>query len=86
TMLIENLKKGKAEAYYRADIDDEILAKLSLLRIEYFMHSDLITTEELHSNKFFTEVFKYHLFGIISKKGWQYIQNNHPEFITTESK
>lgn len=86
TMLLENLKKGKAEAYYRADIDDEILAKLSLLRIEYFMHSDLITAEELHSNKFFTEVFKYHLFGIISKKGWQYIQNNHPEFITIESK
>jgi len=86
SMLLENLKKGKAEAYYRADIDDEILAKLSLLRIEYFMHSDLITTEELHSNKFFTEVFKYHLFGIISKKGRQYIQNHHPEFITIESK
>lgn len=85
-MLLENLKKGKAEAYYRADIDINILAKLSLLRIEYFMHSDLITAEELHSNKFFTEVFKYHLFGIISKKGWQYIQKNHPEFITIESK
>lgn len=84
-MLLENLKKGKAEDYYRVDINVEILAKLSLLRIEYFMHSDLITTEELHSNKFFTEVFKYHLFGIISKKGWQYIQNNHTEFITIES-
>lgn len=85
-MLLENLKKGKAEDFYRLDIDNEILAKLSLLRIEYFMHSDLITAEEIHSNKFFTEVFKYHLFGIISKKGWQYIQTNHPEFITSESK
>ncbi len=53
TMLLENLKKGRSEAYYRADINDEILAKLSLLRIEYFIHSDLITSEELHSNKFF---------------------------------
>ncbi|MBU1371050.1 MAG: TetR/AcrR family transcriptional regulator [Bacteroidetes bacterium] len=80
-MMIENLRKGKAEGYYRKDINEEVLAKLSMLRIEYFMHSDLITAEELHSKQFFTEVFKYHLFGIISKTGWLYIQENYPEFI-----
>jgi len=76
-----NLKKGQAEGLYRKDFNVEIIAKLNLLRMEYFMHTDLISLEDLYSNDFFHEVFKYHIYGIISQKGLAFIQENYPEFI-----
>lgn len=79
--LRNNLGKGIEEGYYRADINIDIIAKLNLLRMEYFMHTDLISMEELHSNDFFHEVFKYHIYGVISAKGLAFIQNIYPEFI-----
>lgn len=76
-----NLAKGIQEGYYRVDINIDIIAKLNLLRMEYFMQTDLISMEELHSNEFFHEVFKYHIYGVISAKGLSFIQTNYPEFI-----
>jgi TetR/AcrR family transcriptional regulator, cholesterol catabolism regulator len=80
-MMLANLNKGKAEGFYRCDLNVEILAKLNLMRTEYIMHSDLVTQEEMHSKSFFHEIFKYHVFGIISKKGWIYLNENYPEFV-----
>ena len=80
-MMLANIKKGKTEGLYRADLNEGILAKLNLMRTEYIMHSDLVTQEEMHSKSFFLEIFKYHVFGIISKKGWVYLKENYPEFV-----
>jgi TetR/AcrR family transcriptional regulator, cholesterol catabolism regulator len=80
-MMLANLNKGKSEGFYRGDLNVEILAKLNLMRTEYIMHSDLVTQEEMHSKSFFHEIFKYHVFGIISKKGWIYLNENYPEFV-----
>ncbi len=80
-MMLANLNKGKAEELYRTDLKVEILAKLNLMRTEYIMHSDLVTQEEMHSKSFFHEIFKYHVFGIISQKGWVYLKENYPEFV-----
>lgn len=83
-LTLSNLIKGKREGYYRNDLDEQVITKLHVLRIENLMHSDLVTTEEIHSNHFFYEVFKYHLHGIISQKGLQFIQTNYPEFLNNE--
>lgn len=80
SITLNNLIKGKAEGYYRNDFDAQIIAKLHVLRIENLMHSDLITPEEIHSNAFYNEVFKYHIYGIISQKGHQFIEINYPTF------
>ncbi|MDP3461953.1 MAG: TetR/AcrR family transcriptional regulator [Bacteroidales bacterium] len=78
---IENLVKGKTEGYYRQDLNEEVITKLHIIRVENFIHNDLISVEEIHSKAFFEEVFKYHLYGIISPKGLQFIQTHYPEFI-----
>jgi len=80
-LTVQNLTKGKDEGFYRPDIQVDTIAKLFIIRTENMMHSDLVTPDEIHSDKFFMEVFKYHLFGILSKKGLTYVQKNHPEFI-----
>ncbi len=76
-----NLLKGKSEGYYRKDLDAAIIAKLHVVRLENFMHSDIITIDELHSKKFFKEVFKYHLHGVLSTEGLNYVKSNYPEFL-----
>jgi TetR/AcrR family transcriptional regulator, cholesterol catabolism regulator len=71
---IENLKKGKAEGNYRADIDDEIIAALYVQSC--FV---LIQQEHFHSSKYdFEKILiafvTYHLHGIMSESGrmkWQ---------------
>lgn len=80
-LTIQNLNKGITEGFYRSDLQADTIAKLFLIRTENMMHSDLVTPDEIHSDQFFKEIFKYHLFGILSKKGLTYVQKNHPEFI-----
>ncbi len=77
----QNLIKGKKEDLYRKDLDASIIAKLHVLRLENMLHSDLVTAEELHSKKFFKEVFKYHLHGILSADGLAYVKTNYPEIL-----
>ncbi len=67
--IISNLIKGKSEGLYRSDINEDIMARLGLMRIEGIMNSDIFSTEEIISTNFLTEVFKYNLFGIVSDKG-----------------
>ncbi len=81
---VRNLDKGKAEGLYRQNFDTTVVAKLHVIRIENLMNSDMVTLEEIHSDHFFKEVFNYHLHGIISRKGYQYIETHHPEFIENE--
>ncbi len=64
-----NLIKGKKEGLYRNDINEDIMARLSLMRIEAIMNLSFFTAEEILSTDFFTEVFKYNLFGLVSDKG-----------------
>lgn len=81
---LANLKQGKAEGYYRQNFDEQVIAKLYVIRIEYLAHTDIVTTDEIHSNSFLLEIFKYHLYGVISNKGHQYIEKHYPEFISNE--
>jgi AcrR family transcriptional regulator len=78
---LQNLKKGKKEGLYRKDLDVDIISKLYVMRMENMMHHDFIKTEELHSKKFFNEVFKYHLYAIISAEGLEFVKKSYPEFI-----
>ncbi len=69
-----NLIKGKKEGLYREDLDDDIISRLNLLRIEGIMNSDIFSVEELVSTNLFSEIFRYHLFGIVSNKGREVLQ------------
>jgi len=81
---LSNLEKGKSDGFYRLNFDSQVIAKLHVLRIENLMHTDIIPSEEIHSDHFFKEVFKYHLYGVISQKGHEYINQHYPEFTSNE--
>lgn len=67
--VINNLRQGKKEGLYRADLDAEVIAKIHVSRIQNTFDSDLLTNEEKTSLKVFYEFFVYHIRGIASEKG-----------------
>lgn len=79
-ILLNNLIKGKLEGLYRNNLNENIIAKLFVLRMENLMHTDLVSAEELFSEAFFIESYRYHLFGILSEAGLQFIKTNYPDF------
>ncbi len=81
---MKNLKKGKQEGFYRKELNEEIITKLTVLRIESMSESDLFSQEELYSHEFSKEMFMYHLHGILSPKGIEYLNNNHEQLNLTK--
>ena len=79
-----NLIKGKKEGLYRKDLNEDIISRLNLMRIEGIMNSDFFSVDELVSTNLFTEIFRYHLFGIVSDKGIKILQQKFS--IINESK
>ncbi len=70
----DNLIKGKDEGLYRDDLDEDIISRLGLMRIEGIMNSKFFSVEEIISPDFFSEIFKYNLFGIVSDRGRDMLQ------------
>jgi len=73
---LNNLVKGKRESFYRKELNEEIITKLTVLRIEGLSESDLFSQEELYSHEFSKEMFLYHLHGILTPMGIEYLNNN----------
>lgn len=67
--ILLNLKKGKSEGLYREQLDEEIIAKLYLSRVESIPLNDLFTVEEFTSAKLYIELLVYHVRGIASEQG-----------------
>lgn len=80
--MIANLKRGKEEGLYRKDLDEDVIAKLYITRMEVPMTSDFVTPEEFTSERFIRQAFLYHIHGIASEKGLQmareYMNNIKP--------
>ena len=64
-----NLIKGKKEGLFRNDLNEDVIARLNLMRIEVIMNSGTFSLEEMVSPDLFSEIFRYHVYGIVSDKG-----------------
>jgi len=67
--ILSNLKKGKNDGLYREELNEEIIAKIQLLRMETTFDTEIFTIEEIMSAKVFYEIFIYHIRGIANEKG-----------------
>ncbi|GMT44225.1 MAG: TetR family transcriptional regulator [bacterium] len=73
---LNNLIKGKREGFYRKELNEEIITKLTVLRIESLSENDLFSQEEIYSHEFSKEMFLYHLHGILTPMGIEYLNKN----------
>ena len=72
--IINNLKKGKKEGLYRKNLNEEIIAKLHVFRIENIIETDQFSPEEITSPDFINELFSYHIRGIVNKAGLDFFE------------
>lgn len=83
--VLANLKKGKAEGFYREELNEEVITKLQVSRLEN-MYSDVIFSIEDYSvANIFIEIFIYHIRGIANERGIKYLEENIHRLYNTES-
>jgi AcrR family transcriptional regulator len=74
--ILSNLKKGKEQGLYRADLNEDIITKLIVMRSELSGGIDAYAIHEITSPEFFTEVMIYHIRGIANEKGIEVLEAN----------
>jgi Mg/Co/Ni transporter MgtE len=71
--VIENIESGKKEGLIRKDLNSEIIAAIQITRYEAMrMSADMLENYTLE--QILKEIIKYHLYGICSDKGRQYLK------------
>ena len=71
--MLRNLKKGQKEGLYRKDFSAEIIAKFYIGRIDLIFNQQLFPESTYKLTELYEEVFRYHIMGIASEKGQQYL-------------
>ena len=77
--ILTNLKNGKKEGLYRVEMNEEIIAKVQLMRIENTFDNQIFNDDELLSQQAFLEIFIYHIRGIASEKGIKILEQKLKE-------
>ena len=69
-----NMKKGQREGLYRKDFNAEVIAKMYIGRIDIIFDQDLFPIEDHSLSDLYREMFKYHIRGIASTDGLEYLK------------
>ncbi|NNC95006.1 MAG: TetR/AcrR family transcriptional regulator [Chitinophagales bacterium] len=77
--IIQNIEAGKNQGFYRRDINSEIMAKVYQASIDALLDTELFPTREYKFIDLYAELIRYHLHGIASEEGLQYLQTLNPE-------
>ena len=74
--IAQNIERGIKEGLYRQNTQPKIIAKIYISHFEVFSDTSFFMQQELEPLAVFTEIFKYHIYGIASKQGIEYLQKN----------
>lgn len=69
-----NMKRGQREGLYRKDFNAEVIAKMYIARIDIIFDQDLFPIENHNLSDLYREMFKYHIRGIASTDGLEYLK------------
>ncbi len=80
--LIENLRQGKKEGYFRTELEEDIIANIYLKAITEFLSPDFIEKQKFSFTKLFKILFENHIRAIANSKGISYFeqQQNSKKF------
>lgn len=73
--MLNNLKKGQREGLYRKDFNPELIAKLYMSRVDTMFDQDLFPFPHWNLSDIYTQAFIYHIRGIASAKGLDYLRD-----------
>lgn len=72
--IIDNLKKGIAEGYYRKDIRVDIISKLRMETAMWVFQDNVFPQDEFNPVEVNVELFAHYMYGIVSLKGYKLIE------------
>lgn len=78
--ILANLKRGKKEGLYRKEVQEEIITKLQISRVENMYGEDMFSAGDTGTASIFRELFIYHIRGISNDKGIKYLEENMNKF------
>jgi AcrR family transcriptional regulator len=76
----ENIQKGKEEGLYRENLNEDIIARVHVSRIENSFANEMFTIQELTSWRFIREMMVYHIHGIANREGIEFFNRKLKEF------
>lgn len=77
--IYDNIKKGINEGLYRDDLNPQITARLYVGLIELIFRLDFFKNDHLSFFEIYLEMFRYHIRGIASEKGIEYLMQKVKE-------
>lgn len=81
----QNLIRGKKEGIYRKELQEEIITKIQISRLENLYESDpVLSIDDFTTEKIFKEIFIYHIRGIANEKGIEFLEKNIHKFDYSE--
>jgi TetR/AcrR family transcriptional regulator, cholesterol catabolism regulator len=71
--IVDNMKRGIEEGFYRSDFDIEILAKMRLEQVDMTFNYDVFPPTEFQFSKVMEELTFHFLYGMVNEKGFELI-------------
>lgn len=71
--IMSNIKKGQKEGLYRKDINPDIITRIYIMRIDAMFNNEVFPHTEYRLVDVYQEMFRYHIRGIASDKGLEYL-------------
>lgn len=68
-----NIEKGKAEGHYRPDVNAVVIARMYVNRMDDLWNPDVFPPSEFKFHDLYLEVMRYHIRGIASQAGIDYL-------------
>lgn len=74
TIIEANIEKGIKEGLYRENVNPKIIAKLYITMLDKIFDNELFPSMEFNYKALHLEIVRYHIRGIASKKGIEYLK------------
>lgn len=71
--IVENMHRGIAEGYYRADVNIEILSRMRIEQVDMTFNYDIYPPTEFQFHKVMEELTFHFLYGLVNQKGYELI-------------
>jgi len=80
-VITKNLKRGKAEGYFRSKINEVVIAKLYVAKSLLISNDKDFKEDNLTLDALVKEHLLYHLYGVLSREGIKLVENYDLESI-----
>ena len=76
SLMIKNLEKGVKDKLFREDMQIDVIARIYTIAALEVFNNEVFPSEQYPSVKLVRELFIYHIRGIASKKGLDYLETS----------